>query len=62
MPRRKPFSNKQRKVQLQEKRASKRGESPPPESKELAKLRHEKVMTQVGADNDTNSVKLEVLG
>jgi hypothetical protein len=33
MPRRKPFSNKQRKVQLQEKRASKRGESPPPESR-----------------------------
>ena len=31
MPRKKPFSNKQRKVQLQEKRAVKRGEvSPPP--------------------------------
>lgn len=30
MPRRKPFSAKQRKAQIQEKRATKRGESPPP--------------------------------
>jgi len=34
MPRKKPFSNKQRKVQLQEKRAIKRGDaSPPPPAK-----------------------------
>ena len=50
MPRKKPFSNKQRKVQLQEKRAIKRGDaSPPPPAKRNLKQKRRHLASRSAA-------------
>jgi len=58
MPRKKPFSNKQRKVQLQEKRAIKRGDAspPPPAKRNLKQKRHLTSRSAVAGTVDAQAV------
>lgn len=58
MPRKKPFSNKQRKVQLQEKRAIKRGDVSPPPAKRNPKQKRRYLASRSAAAGtvDTQAV------